>query len=101
VRFFGVSQTTVSRRWDLLRPVIGDVLAEFIPTAARSSVRDRLVDGTICPTWDWRHIPDLFSAKAGYVGINIQIRRHAGRPRWARTRSTGPATMPTPSLPLA
>ena len=24
---FGVSQPTVSRRWDLLRPVIGDVLS--------------------------------------------------------------------------
>jgi hypothetical protein len=23
-----------------------------------------LVDGTICPTWDWQHIPDLYSAKA-------------------------------------
>jgi hypothetical protein len=32
-----------------------------------------LVDGTVCPTWDWRHIPDLYSAKAGYPGMNIQI----------------------------
>jgi hypothetical protein len=32
-----------------------------------------LVDGTICPTWDWRHIPDLYSAKAGYPGMNLQI----------------------------
>jgi hypothetical protein len=28
---FGVSQATVSRRWDLLRPVIAQVLAEFVP----------------------------------------------------------------------
>jgi len=28
---FGVSQSTESRRWDLLRPVIGQVLAEFVP----------------------------------------------------------------------
>jgi hypothetical protein len=28
---FGVSQATVSRRWDLLRPLIGDVLAEVVP----------------------------------------------------------------------
>ena len=28
---FGVSQATVSRRWDLLRPVIGEVLAEVVP----------------------------------------------------------------------
>ena len=32
-----------------------------------------LVDGTICPTWDWRAIPDLFSGKAGYPGMNLQI----------------------------
>ena len=32
-----------------------------------------LVDGTVCPTWDWRHIPDLYSAKVGYPGMNIQI----------------------------
>jgi len=71
---FGVSQPTVSRRWDLLRPVIGEVLAEFAPdpkqVAGAGSV---LVDGTICPTWDWRGIPDLFSGKAGYTGMNIQI----------------------------
>ncbi len=28
---FGCSQPTVSRRWDLLRPVIGKVLASFVP----------------------------------------------------------------------
>ena len=71
---FGVSQSTVSRRWDLLRPVIGDVLAEFVPdpreVAAGSSV---LTDGTVCPTWDWKAIPDLYSAKAGYPGMNIQV----------------------------
>jgi hypothetical protein len=32
-----------------------------------------LVDGTVCPTWDWKHLPDLYSAKAGYPGMNIQI----------------------------
>ena len=28
---FGCSQATVSRRWDLLRPAIGQVLADCIP----------------------------------------------------------------------
>src|SRR5215470_8094931 len=28
---FGVSQATVSRRWDLLRPLIGQVLAGCVP----------------------------------------------------------------------
>jgi hypothetical protein len=71
---FGVSQATVSRRWDLLRPLIGDALADVVPdpleVVGRGTV---LVDGTVCPTWDWRHVPDLFSAKAGYPGMNLQI----------------------------
>ncbi|MCA1821115.1 MAG: transposase family protein, partial [Pseudonocardia sp.] len=71
---FGVSQSTVSRRWDLLRPLIGQVLAEFVPDPAEVvGAGTVLVDGTVCPTWDWRHIPDLYSAKAGYPGMNIQI----------------------------
>jgi DDE superfamily endonuclease len=71
---FGVSQATVSRRWDLLRPLIAQVLAEFIPHPGEvAGAGTVLVDGTICPTWDWRDIPDLFSAKAGYAGMNIQI----------------------------
>ena len=52
---FGVSQSTVSRRWDLLRPAIGEVLAEFVPDPRRAvGAGTVLVDGTICPTWDWR-----------------------------------------------
>lgn len=71
---FGVSQSTVSRRWDLLRPVIGQVLAEFVPGPAEVvGAGTVLVDGTVCPTWDWRHIPDLYSTKAGYPGMNLQI----------------------------
>jgi hypothetical protein len=71
---FGVSQSTVSRRWDLLRPLIEPVLAEFTPAPAQiaggSSV---LVDGTLVATWDWRHRDDLYSAKHGDHGINLQI----------------------------
>ncbi|MGH3302364.1 MAG: transposase family protein, partial [Streptosporangiaceae bacterium] len=32
-----------------------------------------LVDGTIAPTRDWQAIPDLYSGKAGYPGMNIQV----------------------------
>ena len=32
-----------------------------------------IVDGTVCPTWDWRHIPDLYSTKAGNAGMNVQV----------------------------
>ena len=27
----------------------------------------------MCPTWDWRHIPDLFSGKVGFPGMNLQV----------------------------
>ena len=72
--FFGVSQPTVSRRWDLLRPAIGEALASCVPDPreilGNGSV---LVDGTVAPTWDWKAIPDLYSGKAGYAGMNIQV----------------------------
>jgi hypothetical protein len=71
---FGVSQSTVSRRWDLLRPAIGAVLAEFVPDPAEAiGAGTALVDGTICPTWNWHAHPGLFSGKAAIPGINVQI----------------------------
>jgi DDE superfamily endonuclease len=71
---FDVSQPTVSRRWDLLRPLIGDALADCVPDPKEvAGAATVLVDGTICPTWDWKAIPDLYSGKTGYPGINIQI----------------------------
>jgi hypothetical protein len=84
---FGVSQPTVSRRWDLLRPLIGQVLAEFVPDLAEVvGAGTVLVDGTVCPTWDWGHVPDLFSAKTGYPGMNIQIAATVG----GRLAAVGP-----------
>jgi hypothetical protein len=71
---FGVSQSTVSRRWDLLRPIIKRAVASFIPHPREIAGRGTLlVDGTITPTWDWKHVPDLFSGKANYAGMNVQI----------------------------
>jgi len=72
---FECSQPTVSRRWDLLRPVIGRALASFVPVPAQVLGRrgTALVDGTVCPTWDWNAIPDLFSGKAKFAGMNVQI----------------------------
>ena len=71
---FGCSQATVSRRWDLLRPVIGRALADCVPDPRQIlGGGTALVDGTIAPTWDWAAIPDLFSGKAGYPGMNLQI----------------------------
>jgi hypothetical protein len=71
---FGASQSTVSRRWDLLRPIIKRAVASFIPHPREvTGGGTALVDGTVTPTWDWKHVPDLFSAKAGYAGMNVQI----------------------------
>ena len=71
---FGVSQSTVSRRWDRLRPIIRRAVASFVPDP-RSVLGGgtALVDGTITPTWDWRHVPDLFSEKEHMAGMNVQI----------------------------
>ena len=97
---FGVSQSTVSRRWDLLRPLIGDALADVVPdpleVVGRGTV---LVDGTVCPTWDWRHVPDLFSAKTGYPGMNLQIAATLDGELAAvgPVPLHAPATTPTPS----
>jgi hypothetical protein len=50
---FGVSQATVNRRWDLLRPLIAQVLTEFVPDPGEVlGAGTVLVDGTICPIWD-------------------------------------------------
>jgi hypothetical protein len=72
---FGCSQPTVSRRWDLLRPLIGQVLADCVLAPAQVAGKNGtlLVDGTITPTWDWTAIPGLYSGKAGYAGMNIQV----------------------------
>jgi hypothetical protein len=72
---FDVSQATVSRRWDLLRPLIGQALACEVlpPSKIGGAFGTYLVDGTVCPTWDWKSVPDLYSTKAGYPGMNVQI----------------------------
>jgi hypothetical protein len=71
---FGVSQPTVSRRWDLLRPIIRRAVASFIPDPRQVlGGGTALVDGTICPTWDWKHVPDLYSKKEEMAGMNVQI----------------------------
>ena len=77
VAVFDVSQSTVSRRWDLLRPLMGTALACEVPVPLPSKIGGALgtylVDGTFCPTWDWRSVPDPDCGKAGYPGMNVQI----------------------------
>src|SRR4051812_1565852 len=85
---FGVSQATVSRRWDLLRPLIGDALAEGVPdpleVVGRGAV---LVEGGVCPPWDWRPVPALSPARAGSRGMTLQT----APPLDAQPAGAGPA----------
>src|SRR5690606_33375735 len=32
-----------------------------------------LLDGTITPSWDWKHVPELFSTKVVYSGMIVQF----------------------------
>jgi hypothetical protein len=59
--FFDVSQAAVSRRWDLLRPILAVVLDDLVEPARSRIGRFGAapVDGTACPTWDWNQVPDL------------------------------------------
>ncbi|MGB6457940.1 MAG: transposase family protein [Streptosporangiaceae bacterium] len=89
---FGVSQPTVSRRWDLLRPVIGQVLADCVlaPGQVAGKGGTLLVDGTITPTRDWKKVPGLFSGKAGYAGMNVQLAASMS----GRVAAVGPVAVP-------
>ena len=83
---FGCSQATVSRRSDLLRPAIGQVLASCVPDPRQiPGGGTALADGTIAPTRDRAAIPDLFPGKAGYPGMNLQIAATPG----GRVAATG------------
>ncbi|MFD5514034.1 transposase family protein [Streptomyces sp. NPDC127051] len=72
---FGVSQATVSRRWNMLLPVVGKVLNRHVPEPAEASAgRVVLVDGTLVTTWDWKSEgTSMFSGKHRGTGFNLQI----------------------------
>jgi hypothetical protein len=83
----GCPRATVSRRWDLLRPAIGGVLAGCTPDprqildggTARQAGPSRLA-------WDWAAIPDLFPGKAGSPGSYLS-RRPVALPVGASSRA--------------
>lgn len=69
-----MSQSTASRRWDLLRPPARRAAASIVPHPGEVlGGSSAPVDGTITPTWDWKHVPDLFSSKTGHAGMNVQV----------------------------
>ncbi len=71
---YGVSQSTISRAIACLTPVVGEVLAEYVPTADDLDDRTQyVVDGTLLPCWSWKSHPQLYSGKHKTTGMNVQI----------------------------
>src|SRR4051794_13359040 len=71
---FGVSQATLRRRWDLLRPPVRDPPPQGGPRPPRGrGPGTGLGGGRVGPTWDWRHVRALFPAKTGSPGMTLQI----------------------------
>ena len=71
---FGVSQSTISRAVTGLSPVLGQVLAEYVPVAEDLDARTQyIVDGTLLPCWSWRDRPELYSGKRKTTGLNVQV----------------------------
>jgi len=81
---FGVSQPTVSRAVTGLTPVLGRVLASYVPVAEDLDARSQyIVDGTLLPCWSWRGHLELYSGKHKTTGLNVQVACDlAGRLAW-------------------
>jgi len=71
---FGVSQSTISRAVCGLSPVLGQVLAGYVPVAEDLDAGTQyIVDGTLLPCWSWRDRPELYSGKRKTTGVNVQV----------------------------
>jgi hypothetical protein len=75
---FGVSQSTVGRRWDLLRPVILRAVASFIPYARGTRCRDRAgrrhdhVQDPGCDRTRHRPLQDLADDQRGREAVTVR-----------------------------
>ena len=71
---FGVSQPTISRAISGLTPVLGRVLADYVPVAEDLDPRTGyIVDGTLLPCWSWHGQQQLYSGKHHTTGLNVQV----------------------------
>jgi hypothetical protein len=71
---YGVSQPTISRAIAAVTPLLGEVLAGYVPTADELTDRTQyVVDGSLLPCWSWRSHPQLYSGKHKTTGMNVQI----------------------------
>jgi hypothetical protein len=72
--YFEVSQPTISRAITGLTPLLGRLLADYVPTAEDLDPRTQyIVDGTLLPCWSWRDHPELYSGKHKTTGLNVQV----------------------------
>ena len=81
---YGVSQSTISRAITALTPVLGRVLADYVPLAEDLPVGEQyIVDGTLLTCWSWAGRRELYSGKHHTTGLSVQVACDlAGRLRW-------------------
>jgi DDE superfamily endonuclease len=71
---FGVSQSTISRAVTALTPMLGRMLASYVPVAEDLDSRTQyIVDGTLLPCWSWHGQRQLYSGKHKTTGLNVQV----------------------------
>ena len=71
---FGVSQSTISRAVTALTPVLGRMLADYVPVAEDLDSRTQyIVDGTLLPCWSWHGQRQLYSGKHKITGLSVQV----------------------------
>jgi len=70
----GVSQPTISRAISALTPLLGRILADYVPTADELDGKAQyIVDGTLLPCWSWASHPELYSGRHKTTGMNVQV----------------------------
>lgn len=71
---FGASQATISRTIARYVPILGELLADWVPTVEDLDPQDQLIiDGTLLPCWSWAEHPELWSGKHRTTGVNVQV----------------------------
>ena len=72
--YFGVSQATISRAITGMTPIVGRMLAGYVPVAEDLDHGTQYItDGTLLPCWSWRAHPGLYSGKHKTTGLNVQV----------------------------
>jgi hypothetical protein len=81
---FDVSQPTVSRAMTALTPVLGRVLADYVPVPEDLDERRQyIVDRTLLPCWSWAGHRELYSGKHKTTGRCVQVAcLHSGVLAW-------------------